>query len=156
MSTTEYDRDLYTWSLEQAQLLRERKFDQIDLDHIIEEIEDMGKSEKRALQSFLESLLMHLLKWQYQPAYQGRSWKYTIIEQRKRILGHLQENPGLKSKLPELVETAYGYAVTRAVRETGLGPESFPASCPWTYEQLADDDFWPDTDAHRQRPLQEG
>lgn len=71
----------------------------------------MSKSEKRALQSFLETLLMHLLKWQYQPAYQGRSWKFTIIEQRKRIESHLQENPGLKSKLLELTEKAYSYAV---------------------------------------------
>jgi hypothetical protein len=90
-----YEEDLYTWSLEQASLLRAHKFDQIDLENIIEEIEDMSKSERRALQSFLETLLMHLLKWQYQPAYQGRSWKFTIIEQRKRIESHLQENPGL-------------------------------------------------------------
>ncbi|MFZ1234403.1 MAG: DUF29 domain-containing protein [Thiofilum sp.] len=69
MNQATYDQDLYTWSLQQAQLLRERKFDQVDWEHIIEEIEDMSKSEKRALQSFLETLLMHLLKWQYQPAY---------------------------------------------------------------------------------------
>ncbi len=67
MSSALYDEDLYTWSLEQASLLRKRKFDQVDLEHIIEEIEDMSKSEKRTLQSFLETLLMHLLKWQYQP-----------------------------------------------------------------------------------------
>ena len=144
MTTVAYDQDLYSWSLEQARLLRERKFDQIDLEHIVEEIEDMSKSEKRALQSFLETLLMHLLKWQYQPAFQGRSWKFTIIEQRKRILGHMQENLGLKNKLPELVETAYGYALTGAVRETGFAPETFPASCPWAYERFMDADFWPD------------
>lgn len=139
-----YEEDLYTWSLEQASLLRAGKFDQIDLDHIIEEIEDMSKSERRALQSFLETLLMHLLKWQYQPAYQGRSWKFTIIEQRKRIESHLQENPGLKSKLPELIEKAYGYAVTGAVRETGLAVNVFPQQCPWSYEQFTNPDFWPE------------
>ncbi|KHD10032.1 hypothetical protein PN36_29190 [Candidatus Thiomargarita nelsonii] len=142
MSAT-YDEDLYTWSLEQATLLRTRKFDQIDLEHIIEEIEDLSKSERRALQSFLETLLMHLLKWQCQPAYQGRSWKFTIIEQRKRIESHLQENPGLKSKLPELIEKAYGYAVTGAVRETGLAIQVFPPECPWSYEQFSNPDFWP-------------
>lgn len=140
-----YEEDLYTWSLEQASLLRARKFDQIDLENIIEEIEDMSKSERRALQSFLETLLMHLLKWQYQPAYQGRSWKFTIIEQRKRIESHLQENPGLKSKLPELVEKAYGYAVTGAVRETGLAVNVFPQQCPWSYEQFTNPDFWPES-----------
>lgn len=145
MTAVTYDEDLYTWSLEQANLLKEHKFDQIDLEHIIEEIEDMSKSEKRALQSFLETLLMHLLKWQYQPAYQGRSWKFTIIEQRKRIESHLQENPGLKSKLIELIEKAYMYAVTGAVRETGLAIEVFPQKCPWSYDQFTNEDFWPKT-----------
>ncbi len=139
-----YEQDLYTWSLEQASLLRRHKFDQIDLEHIIEEIEGMSRLERRALQSFLETLLMHLLKWQYQPAYQGRSWKFTIIEQRKRIESHLQENPGLKSKLPELIEKAYGYAVTGAVRETGLAIHIFPQQCPWPYEQFTNPNFWPE------------
>jgi len=145
MASVAYDQDLYTWSLQQAALLRERKFDQLDLEHIIEEIEDMSKSEKRALQSFLETLLMHLLKWQYQPAYQGRSWKFTIIEQRQRIVGHLKENPGLKSKLPAVIESAYRYAVSGAVRETGLAPEVFPEICPWVFEQFMDNDFWPES-----------
>jgi hypothetical protein len=135
-----YEEDLYTWSLEQTSLLRAHKFDQIDLEHIIEEIEDMSKSEKRALQSFLETLLMQLLKWQYQ----GRSWKFTIIEQRKRIKSHLEENRGLKSKLPELIEKAYDYAVTGAVRETGLDIKVFPQECPWSYEQFINPDFWPE------------
>ncbi|MBU0499954.1 MAG: DUF29 domain-containing protein [Gammaproteobacteria bacterium] len=145
MGSASYNQDLYTWAQEQAALLRERRFDQIDLEHIIEEIEDMGKSEKRALESFFETLLMLLLKWQYQPAYQGWSWKYTIIEQRKRIERHLKENPGLKSQLPEILESAYEYAVTGAIRETGLAPETFPPTCPWTYEQCMDKDFWPET-----------
>ena len=141
-----YEKDLYTWSLEQALLLRQRKFDEIDLEHIIEEIEDMSKSERRALQSFLETLLMHLLKWQFQPAHQGRSWKFTIIEQRKRIESHLEENPGLKSKLPELIEKAYGYAITGAIRETGLSIKVFPEECPWSYQQFTNPDFWPSID----------
>lgn len=144
MANVTYDQDLYTWALQQAALLRERKFDQVDWEHIIEEVEDMSKSEKRALQSFLETLLMHLLKWKYQPAYQGRSWKFTIIEQRQRIVGHLKENPGLKSKLPDVIESAYRYAISGAVRETGLAPEVFPETCPWDYEQFMDNDFWPE------------
>lgn len=144
MGAVAYDQDLYTWSLEQAKLLRERKFDQLDLEHIIEEIEDVSKSEKRALESFLETLLMHLLKWKYEPSHQSRSWKFTIIEQRKRIGRHLLENPGLKSKLPEVLESAYEYAVSGAIRETGLAPEVFPETCPWSFEQFMDVDFWPD------------
>lgn len=145
MNQATYDQDLYTWSLQQSQLLRERKFDQVDWEHIIEEIEDMSKSEKRALQSFLETLLMHLLKWQYQPAYQGNSWKFTIIEQRERILEHLQESPGLKSKLSELIARAYGYAVKGAMRETGLPTSHFPESCPWAFETFMDEAFWPES-----------
>ncbi len=148
MNEAAYDQDLYTWSLQQAQLLRERKFDQADWEHIIEEIEDMSKSEKRALQSFIETLLMHLLKWQYQPAYQGRSWKFTIIDQRKRIIEHLQENPGLKNKLPDLITKAYGYAVTGAVRETGLSTAHFAPDCPWTFEVFMDEAFWPESDVN--------
>lgn len=144
MNLATYDQDLYTWSLQQAQLLRERKFDQVDWEHVIEEIEDMSKSEKRALQSFLETLLMHLLKWQYQPAYRGNSWKFTIIEQRKRIHKHLKENPGLKSKLDEVIESAYEYATSGAVRETGLAPETFPINCPWEFATFMDETFWPE------------
>ncbi|MFN3785453.1 MAG: DUF29 domain-containing protein [Thiothrix sp.] len=145
MGAVAYDEDLYSWSLEQAKLLRERKFDQIDLEHIIEEIEDMSKSEKRALESFLETLLMHLLKWQYQPFYIGkRSWAATIVEQRKRIKWHLEDNPGLKSKLSAAIVRAYDLAKAGAEKETGIPSSSFPEICPWEYEQFMDADFWPE------------
>jgi hypothetical protein len=140
----DYDRDLYTWSQEQAALLRERKFDQIDLVHIVEEIEDMGKSEQRALESYLEALLIHLLKWVYQPSFRGRSWRLTIIEKRKRLLKHLRENPGLKSRLDVSIADAYEFARSGAEKETGLPASTFPHQCPWTYEVLSDPDFWPD------------
>ncbi len=148
MNPVTYDQDLYTWSLQQAQLLRERKFDQADWEHIIEEIEDISKSERRALEAFLETLLMHLLKWQYQPAYQDLSWKSTIIEQRKRINKHLKENPSLKSKLTDIVESAYEYAVSGVVRETGLAPETFPETCPWTFKTFMDEAFWLESTAN--------
>ena len=145
MGAVAYDEDLYSWSLEQARLLRERKFDQIDLEHIIEEIEDMSKSEKRALESFLETLLMHLLKWQYQPFYIGRrSWELTIIEQRKRLKKHMRENPGLKSKLEEASVDAYDLAKSGAEKETGIPSATFPETCPWEYGQFANPDFWPE------------
>ncbi len=148
MNEAAYDQDFYTWLLQQAQILRERKFDQADWEHIIEEIEDVSKSEKRALQAFIETLFMHLLKWQYQPAHQGWSWKFTIIEQRKRIIEHLQENPGLKKKLPELINRAYGYAVAGAIRETGLAAAHFSSDCPWTFEVFMDESFWPGSDVN--------
>ena len=145
---TTYDNDLYSWSLEQAALLRAQKFDQIDLEHIIEEIEDVSKSEKRALESFLETLLMHLLKWQYQPSRRGRSWELTIMEQRRRLIDHLQDNPGLKGKLDESIKKAYYYARNGAEKETGLPGDVFPEICPWTFTTFTDSEFWPDSSAH--------
>lgn len=141
---TDYESDLYTWSREQAALLRERKFDQIDLERIIEEIEDMGRSERRALESYIEVLLMHLLKWVYQPSFRGRSWRLTIIEQRKRLQKHLRDNPGLKKTLEASIVDAYDFSRTGAERETGLPPSTFPEQCPWTYQAFSDPDFWPD------------
>ena len=143
MPNATYDNDLYSWSLEQAALLKAKKFDQVDWEHIIEEIEDVSKSEKRALQSFLETLLMHLLKWEYQPTFQGRSWRLTIIEQRNRLVEHLLENPGLKSKLGETIVRAYRLARLNAAKETGLSVKSFPEDCPWNYPTFINDDFWP-------------
>ena len=146
-STATYDNDLYSWSLEQAALLRARKFDQLDLEHIIEEIEDMSKSEKRALESFLETLLMHLLKWQYQSSHRGRSWELTILEQRRRLVDHLKENPGLKGKLDESIEKAYYYARSGAEKETGLPANIFPETCPWVFAEFMDTEFWPEPEA---------
>jgi hypothetical protein len=146
MSIT-YQQDFYAWALEQADLLKQKRFSEIDLEHLVEEIEDMGKSEKRALESYIEILLMHLLKWEYQPYYIGRrSWELTIIEQRKRISWHLKENPGLKSKLPEAIEHAYELAKSGAEKETGIPISRYPDTCPWTYEQFINSEFWPESD----------
>ena len=142
-----YQQDFYTWSLEQADLLRQKRFKEIDLEHLAEEIEDMGKSEKRAMESYIECLLMHLLKWEYQPYNTGRrSWELTIIEQRNRLNWHLKENPGLKSKLSEAIERSYDLAKSGAEKETGIPMTRYPEKCPWTYEQFTDTDFWPKPD----------
>lgn len=146
VETATYENDLYSWSLEQAALLRAGKFDQVDLEHIIEEIEDVSKSEKRALESFLETLLMHLLKWQYQSSHRSRSWELTILEQRRRLVDHLKENPGLKGKLDESIEKAYYYARTGAEKETGLPAGVFPEDCPWVFGEFMDVGFWPEQD----------
>ncbi|CAK0781702.1 DUF29 domain-containing protein [Gammaproteobacteria bacterium] len=134
-----YAQDFYSWALEQAELLKREQFDKIDLEHLIEEIEDMGKSERRALESFLETLLMHLLKLRYQSYYRGRrSWELTVAEQQKRLYWHLRENPGLQSKLPEAIARSYDLARLGASRETDLPLSRFPETCPWTYEQCTD------------------
>jgi len=139
-----YDTDFYGWIQNQAAMLRNRDFAALDLDNLIEEVESMGKSEKRELESRIELLLMHLLKWQYQPSFRGASWEATIIEQRKRVAKHLRENPSLKGNLAEAYKETYSYAVLEAVKETGLHKSTFPTECPWTFDQAMDDDFWPE------------
>jgi len=139
-----YDVDFYGWTQQQATVLKAGDFASLDLDNLIDEIESMGKSEKRALESRLEVLLAHLLKWQYQPDFRGKSWQLTIKEQRERIVKHLRENPSLKGAVPEIFIEIYRYAVFKAVKETGMDESTFPIECPWTFNQAMDASFWPD------------
>ena len=142
-NSTLYDRDFYAWANEQAALLRERRFDAADLANIIEEIETLGRSEMRELVSRLRLLLLHLLKWQYQPNFQGPSWRTSIVIQRHGISEHLTESPSLKSRLAEAISRAYHLARGEAAMETGLADKTFPPICPWSFEQMMAEDFWP-------------
>lgn len=144
MDAPQYETDFYGWTNQQATLLRTGKLLEADITHIAEEIEDMGKNLKRELVSRLEILFVHLLKWQYQPGHQSNSWRYTIDEQRAKLADHLEDNPSLKSQLPEAVGRGYRYAVRGAAKETGLPKSTFPESCPWTFEQVLNEDFWPE------------
>jgi hypothetical protein len=138
-----YDRDFYAWANEQASLLRGGRLGEADIAHIAEEIESMGKTEKRELVSQLQVLLLHLLKWQFQPGLRGASWEASIRVQRNDLDDHLEDNPSLKALLPQAIERAYRNAVIAAKAETGLSGSTFPAVCPWTFEQMMDPDFWP-------------
>jgi len=128
-----YDQDFYAWANEQAGLLRAGNLSAADIEHIAEEIESMGKTEKRELVSRLTVLLLHLLKWEFQPSLRGNSWRLTIEEQRYRLADHMGDN-------------AYRLALVEAERETGLARPTFPAACPWTFEQITDEAFWPSAD----------
>jgi len=136
-----YETDFYGWIQQQAASLRAGKLAELDVANLIEEIESMGKREKRELESRLEVLLMHLLKWCYQPECRGSSWEASILEQRKRIDRHLKENPSLKSLVPQTYKGTYDYAVLEAVKETGMAKTAFPTLCPWTFEQTTDPNF---------------
>ncbi len=138
-----YDTDFYAWANTQAALLRSGSLATADVEHIAEEIESMGRSEKRELLSRLAPLLMHLLKWQVQPMLRGNSWRATIKVQRREIARHLADNPSLSARLPEVLGDAYGDAVLLAARDTGLAESAFPASNPWTFAEVMDDGFWP-------------
>jgi Domain of unknown function DUF29 len=144
MGNSLYEQDFYAWTSQQAELLRSRQLDCADLDNIAEEIESMGRSVKRELISRLAVLLLHLLKWQHQPAFRSRSWQLTIMGQRRSLDRHLRDNPSLKPQLDQAMADAYGDATIEAERETGLAAETFPASCPFSFEQASSDEFWPD------------
>lgn len=145
MATAAYEQDFYSWALEQANLLKNGLFDQLDREHLVEELQSMGARERRELLSRLRVLMMHLLKWQYQPHYVGRSsWEKTIKIQRKEISYHMEDNPGLKAELDKIIGRAYDLALDDAEGETGLSREVFPAECPWRYEQMLDATFWPE------------
>ncbi len=142
MST--YETDFYSWTIEQAAAMRAGRYGELDIQNLLEEIEGMGKSEKRALESRLTVLFLHMLKWQYQPARRGKSWKCSIDVQRKRFQKVLTENPGLKPFLPDVINDAYEQATYEAFQETGIDMDDFPKQCPWTYAQVTDSTYYPD------------
>ncbi|MCX7097098.1 MAG: DUF29 domain-containing protein [Methylococcales bacterium] len=141
---TGYEQDFYSWTQEQAALLKQGRFAELDVNNLIEEVETMGRSEKRELESRLTVLLLHLLKWKYQAIRRGRSWQLSIDEQRLQFTETLSENPGLKARLDELVIKAYRLAVIQAARETNISKTVFPEYCPWTLAQFLDEGFYPD------------
>lgn len=139
-----YEQDFYGWTQEQAALLRAGQLNDLDIANLIEEVESMGRSEKRELESRLVILLHHLLKWHFQPVRRGRSWQLTIKAQRIDFFKVLRDNPGLKPRLQQCLIDAYQSAVIRASQETGLDESDFPAECPWSFEQITDNNFYPD------------
>lgn len=143
MKSSTYETDFYTWTQQQAALLKAGRFNEADIENIIEEIETMGRSEKRSVESRLTVLLQHLLKWEHQPQRRGRSWLLTIREQRLRFFKLLNENPGLKPQLSDILRSAYEIALLNAASETNIDEIDFPAECPWTFEQIIDQTFFP-------------
>jgi hypothetical protein len=138
-----YDTDFVEWTDRAAALLKQGQFSELDIENLIEEVEALGRSEKNALGSNLRILLMHLLKWQYQPSKRTRSWEGTIFEHRLRIEQILEDSPSLQSLYPQIFEKTHQQARQRAAIETGLPLETFPTDCPYTAEQTLDNDFLP-------------
>lgn len=141
--TTLYDRDFVEWAEQQAQLLRAEEFEKVDWQNVIEEIESLGISQQHELNNRLRVLLMHLLKWQFQESHHSRSWSITIDNQRIDIEWLLRRNPSLRARLSEFVVEVYPFAVRMASKETELPRTTFPATCPYTLEQIMDDEFLP-------------
>lgn len=131
-----YETDYCKWTNEQVKFLKKGDFKKLDIENLIEEIESLGRSEKRALKSYLEVLLMHLLKCKYQPQEHSQSWDLSIKESRHKAWETLKENPSLKPKLGEIVLDAYFTARLKAAKETKLPEETFPNECSWTLKDL--------------------
>ena len=146
MKTTTYDTDIIAWAKEQAQLLRSGHFDALDVEHIAEEIEDVGKSEQRELENRMAVLLCHLLKWKYQPERRGSSWEKTIHDQRRMLSMRFKKTPSLKPSLQNEAWrlTVWFDAKIAAEKETSIPFDKFPDECPWTAEQVMDLAFLPD------------
>ncbi|MBK5931451.1 DUF29 domain-containing protein [Halochromatium salexigens] len=147
-----YQTDYSQWTQRNAELLRAGRFEELDIEHLLEELSDMSKSDRRELHSRFLILIAHLLKWQFQyqtlserwREFKGDSWRSTIIEQRQQISVLLRKSPGLKSVLEETSIDAYADAVELAHKETRLVRTTFPRACPYSIKQLLDDEFYPD------------
>jgi len=140
---TLYETDYLQWIETTVKKLRSQNYENVDWENLIEEIEDMGRSERRSLESNLIVVLLHLLKWQYQPEYRSGSWESSIIEHRRRIKKSLKESPSLKPYLESIFAEAYTEAVKQAKAETGLPLETFPSQCLYKLSQVVDDEFLP-------------
>jgi len=143
-----YETDFYAWAQSQAQLLRERRWSELDLENVAEEIETLGRSEKREIRSRLVVILSHLLKWKYQPGLRGASWRGTIVEQRLELRDVLEDNPSLGRYPADVFAKQYLSARLKASNETGIAFDLLPAECPFTLDQVLDIDFLPEEPGH--------
>ncbi len=146
-----YETDFYAWTQQQSALLKQNVLEKLDLIHLVEELEDLGRRERQELRNRLSVLLGHLLKWHYQPERRGNSWRATIREQRTQVQLVLSDNPSLKPYLAEALalakplpwRIAYQLGQDLAVQDTGLDYSTFPAECPYTLAKILDQIFFP-------------
>lgn len=139
-----YERDFCLWLEQQAELLREGRLSELDAANLLEEIESMGRKDRRAIKSNLTVVLTHLLKYQYQPDQRSGSWRASIVEHRQRLRDDLEESPSLVGYVGAVLDRAYADARMRALAETGLPAKQLPRTCPYTLGQTLDLDFLPD------------
>jgi hypothetical protein len=140
----DYEVDFFAWTQEQARILRGRRTLGLDWDNLAEEIDSMGRRDRRELERRLRLILHHLLKWQVQPGLRGPSWRNTLIEQRRQAEKLLKESPSLRPQLRGLCDEAYPDAVRDAANDTGLRPQTFPAECAFSIDQILDPEYLPD------------
>ena len=140
-----HELDFYAWTQQQVDLIKSGNLVDVDFEHVLQEIESMGASERRELINRLAVLLAHLLKWHYQPSFRGRSWQLTIKEQRRQLQRHLKDNPSLHARLNEFIADSYIDSVLLAAKETGLDESAFPVQCPYAQDDLLNSEFYPES-----------
>ncbi|MGF1518171.1 MAG: DUF29 domain-containing protein [Nodosilinea sp.] len=138
-----YEADYLSWIEATAAALKRQDYGVIDWENVVEEIEDMGRRERQSLKSNLVVLLLHLLKWQFQPDKQSNSWKASIVEHRQRLQNRLEDSPSLRPYLETIFDKCYADAVERAAAETGLPETDFPQKCPYAIGQILTKGFLP-------------
>lgn len=139
-----YETDYMRWIETTVEKLRQQDYDSVDWVNLIDEIEDMSRSERRSLMSNLIVVLLHLLKWQFQPERRSSSWAGSIVEHRRRIQEVLDESPSLRLYFEKIFAEAYSAALRQAKAETALPLESFPPQCPYSIAAVLDDEFFPE------------
>jgi len=139
-----YEIDFYAWTQQQAQLLREHRWSDLDLDNLVDEVSSVGSSEKREIRNRLAVLIAHLLKWQYQPGRRASIWTSTIMDQRRQLADILEASPSLNSYFREQVSSRYTSGRLEAAKETGIAFGLFPEQCPFAPDQVLDIDFLPE------------
>ncbi|MGK7932098.1 MAG: DUF29 domain-containing protein [Microcystaceae cyanobacterium] len=138
MATT-YEQDLLLWAKDTAQLLREKRWEAVDWPHLIEEVEDLGKSERSAIGSQMERVMVHLLKWQHQPHQRSDSWLDSINDGRSQIRRKIEDSPSLRHYPAQILDKEYARARREAARQTGLDIHIFPESCPFSIDKVISD-----------------
>jgi Domain of unknown function DUF29 len=142
---SDYDTNFYAWTQQQAAALRTKDWAALDVTHLAEEVDDLGNSVQHAIESHLERLLLHLLKWRYDPAQEPRrGWRLTIRHARREIAKYLRRNPGLQHHPTDYLAEAYHAIREDAAIDADLPLATFPEACPWTIAQVLDADFWPE------------
>ena len=142
-STDLYEQDFFAWTQQQAQLLRDGRFSELDLENLIEEVACVGRSERKEINSRLKIIIAHLIKWRFQPGARSPSWRGTIDEQRSKVAAVLSASPSLKRYPGERLKLDYLSARLLAAKETGIDFSIFSEDCPFTIEQILDENFWP-------------
>ena len=134
-----YDTDLTLWADRTARLLREKRWEEVDWEHLIQEVEDLGKSERSAIGSQMERVMLHLLKWEYQPQRRSDSWLDSINDGRSQIRRKIEDSPSLKNYPDEIIDKEYKRACREAARQTGLDIATFPVTCPYSTDRILGD-----------------